>query len=170
MKTLQSKLEKIRAEIAALVDERDEVESAPVPREEVAAHIAAMIDAPNSGTLINGRIDLEPRPGGLLTGNFRSSGLSELLDRPGILRALFPSAIQEYLLRCYDAQLGDAKPGLPAPQRRKRLTEIAGEIFRLETDEEGVIEQLEAEGADILRRGDADPRAQLGLSARDTAA
>ena len=157
------KLDTLRAEIAVLVDERAEVETAPIPRDEAVANIAALIDAPYSETLHKGRIDLDPSPRGLVDGSFNSSSLLEMFERPGMIRALFPDAVSEYLLSIYDKELDGATPGLPVAKRRSRLAELDGQIYALETQEEAVIESLEADGVDIQRRPDADPRAALGL-------
>ena len=164
------KLDTLRDQITALVDERAEVENAPVPREEVVACIAALMDAPYSGTLHKGRIDLDPNPTGLCDGSFSSSGLLEMLERPGVLRALFPDALSKYLLSIYDKELDGATPGLPTAERRARLAELDAQIFKLETDEERTIEALEADGVDGQRRPDADPRAALDIGAPSEAA
>ena len=158
------KLATLRDQIAALVDERADLENAPIPRQEAEANIAALIDAPYSDTLHKGRIDLDPAPAGLLDGSFSSSSLLEMFERPGMFRALFPDAVSKYLLSIYDKEIGDRKPGLPMAERRQRLTELDGEIYALETQEEAVIELLEADGVDIQRRPDASAAAALGLA------
>ncbi len=169
MKTLQTKLDAIRGRIEKLVDEREEIEAAPIPRSEAEARIAAVVNALFSNTVIDPggpkeRVDLDPGPAGLLDGSFGAVGLMETLNRPGAIRAIFPDALKKYLIGIYDAALGDTKPGLPAAERRKRMADLDAEIFTLETEEEAVIEQLEAAGANILRRADASAIAQLGLS------
>lgn len=159
MKNLQIELDKIRAEIEALVNTRDEIEEAPIPRSECAAQIAAVFDA-----LPNDQL-LDPSPAGLSTGTFNQSELQMMLSRPALLVAAFSDQLTEYLLKTYDRQIADAKPGLGSLQRRKKLAEIAAEIFKLETTEEAICEQLEDAGGDVMRRGDANPIAQLGLDA-----
>ena len=146
------KLDSIRDKIAVLVDERAEVESAPIPRNETEANIAALIAAPYSGHLHKGRIDLDPSPRGLVDGSFNSSSLREMFERPGMFRALFPDAVCEYLLSVYDKEIGDRKPGLPMAERRQRLTELDGKLYELERAEEDVIEQLEDQGVDVIER------------------
>ncbi len=169
MKTLQTKLEKIRGEIEALNAEREDIELAPITRDEAVTKIATVINAPFSNTVIdpggpNARVDVDPAPSGLLDGSFSGVGLHEMLNRPGILQAVIPDALRAYLIELYDVALGDVKPGLPQIKRRARLAELDAEIFRLEVDEEGICEEIEAGGADILRRVDASAIAQLGLS------
>ena len=157
------KLATVRAQIEKLVDERDDIEGAAITRQEAEANIAALIGAPYLGNLHQGRIDLDPSPSGLLNGTFNSSSLLKMLERPGVLRAMFPDALAKYLLSIYDKKLGDRKPGLPAGERRKKLSELAAQIFQLEVDEESLIEEIESDGGDVLRRGDASPHAQLGF-------
>ena len=164
------KLDSIRDKIAALVDERDDIEGTPIPREEAKARIAALIAAPYSGTLHKTRIDLDPSPTGLVDGSFNSSSLLEMFERPGVLRALFPDALSKYLLSIYDKELDGVTPGLPTAERRARLAELDAQIFKLETDEERTIEALETDGVDVQRRPDADPRAALGIGAPSEAA
>ena len=157
------KLDGIRGQIERLVDERAEVESAPIPRNEAVANIAALIDAPYSETLHKGRIDLDPSPRGLVDGTFNSSSLLEMFERPGMFRALFPDAVSEYLLSIYDKELDGAPEGLAVGARRKKLSELDAQIFQLEVDEEAQIESLEADGVDVIRRPDASAAAALGL-------
>jgi len=164
MKSLQAKLEKIRSEIEALSAERDDIETAPLPRTEVEAKVDAALAAPWSDTI------LDPRPGNLARGEFDTFALKEMIERPALLIAAFPDALRAYILSLYDQDVDGAKVGLPTPQRRKKLAEIAAQVFELETQEEAVCEQLEALGGDVLRRGDASAAAQLGLGAPDTAA
>ena len=164
MKTLQTKLDAIRSEIEALAAERAQTEAAPISRTECEDLIAAVVDAPWSDQ------ELDPAPAGLLGGSFDSVELRRTVERPGAFRAIVPAALKTYLIALYDAALGDAKPGLPAAERRKRMVDLDAEIFRLEVDEEGICEELEAAGADVLRRGDASAAAQLGLDVRDAAA
>ena len=165
MKTLHDKLTKLRSEIEALSGERNTIESAPIPRGEVEAQIAAAIDAPWSDQIMS------PEPAGLLHGGFNGAELQHMLSRPALLVAVIPDAIKAYVIGLYDRDLGDAEPGLGALERRRRLAEIDAQVFELETQEETVCEQLEAAGADVQRRVGADPAAQLGLDdVRDTAA
>ena len=163
-KTPQEQLHQIRAKIEALVNERDEIEAAPIPRDEVEAQIAVVIDAQWSDQI------LSPEPSGVLHGGFNGAELQRMIARPALLVAVIPDAVKAYLMGLYDRDLGAAAPGLPALQRRRRLAELDAEIFALEVSEERQVEQLEAEGVDVIRRPDADPAAALGLGVRGEAA
>jgi len=151
------KLAQIRDQIAALVDQRDEVDDAAITREEAEARFDHLICRVKDDAIM-----------GLGPGSLRDGGsereFSEWLARPGFLCELFATEIKSALLARFDAAVGDGPAGLPAVERRKRLTELDGEIFGLERQEESVIELLEADGADIQRRPDADPAAALGLA------
>ncbi len=157
------KLAIIRDQIAALQDQRDETESAAIPREEAAARfdhlIAGVRDDWTHGSV----------PQGLADGSIVERTLAEWLGRPAAMCALFGDVIRDTLLKHYDDQTAGATPGLPMAERRQRLTELNGEIFGLERQEEELIEDLEAAGADIQRRPDADPRAALGLPGKAAA-
>ena len=158
MKTLQDELAEKRGEIETVSNEYEETESAPPPRDEAKARIAAVIGAP-----FNDQI-LSPEPAGLLNGSFNEAELRQMIERPALLLAVLPDALEAYLIGVYDAQLGDATPGLPRAERGKRLADLAAQKFKLEQEEEELIEQLEAQGADVRRRPAADPIAALGLA------
>lgn len=157
MKTPHNKLARFRAEIATLVNERENIAGAPIPRDEAAARIAAIIDAQFNDQVF------DPAPAGLSTGSFDAIEFRRMLERPGLLAAVIPAELKRYLLEKYDAELVDATPGLAAVERRARLDEIKAKIFRLEVEEEELIEQMEAEGTHMLRRPEASAIAQLGL-------
>ena len=161
-KTPQERLDAIRAKITALVDQRAEVADAPLERAEAEAHVDAVMRAVESHPILG------PSPAGVCDGSFNTAELEKLLGKPGFLIALFHDQIKEYLLGVFDAEAGDAT-GLPAAERRKKLSALDGEIYELEQAEEAVIEALEADGADIQRRVAADPRAALGLPGKAAA-
>lgn len=160
------KLDALRDQIADLQVQRDDVEAAPLTRDEASArfdHILARIqDDPITG---NG-------PAGLAGGSFNEDELLRWLAAPGFLCETFATEIKAGLLRRFDAEVGDAKSGIAAAERRARLADLDAEIFRFEQVEEELIEALEAAGGDIARRPDADARAALGLGieARKSAA
>ncbi len=172
------KLAQIRDKIASLIDERDAIEGAPVPRGEAEArldHVIARVreDWANGSLppdLTNGRVSerevaewlgrASPFNGVVVGGGGGSAALC----------AMFPDVIKATLLTAYDQQVGDNPQGLPAVERRKKLTALAAEIYALEVEEEHVIEALEEQGHDIARRPNADAFAALGLAPRGEAA
>ncbi len=52
---------------------------------------------------------------------------------------------------------------LSASERKKKLASLAARLSKLERDEENEIERLESNGHFVLRRGDANPYAVLGM-------
>lgn len=160
----QNKLAKIRDEIEALDAEIDETEGAPIPRVEAEARIAAVVDAPPNDQLLNSR------PGGLTDGSFGFAGFKQMLERPHVLAAVFPTELKAHLIGLYDATMSDQTPGLPAAERRQKLAELTSQKFKLEEDEEAIVEEFESQGADVQHRPGADPVAALGLPVRGRAA
>lgn len=53
--------------------------------------------------------------------------------------------------------------GITATERAAQIAEIEAQLLELERAEEALIEASEAAGLPIARRGDADPRAVLGV-------
>ena len=151
------KLSALRDQITALAAERAEVADAPLDRAEAEAHVAEVLKAVQIHPILG------PSPAGLRDGSFGTIEMEKLLGKPGFLIALFHDQIKTYLLGIFDAEAG-AATGLPMSERRKKLTELDGQIYGLEQIEEALIETLEAAGADIARRPDADPAAALGLA------
>jgi hypothetical protein len=148
------KLSTLRDQITALVDQREEDADAPLDRAEIEAHIGAVLKAVEDHPILG------PSPAGLRDGSFGGAELEKLLGKPGLLIALLREPLKAYLLGVFDAEAGDST-GLPSGERRKRLTELDGEIFGLERQEEELIELLEDQGHDIVRRVAADPAAAL---------
>ena len=156
MSATQKQLDGIRAKIAALVDERDEIADAAITRDEAARRFEHLIARVKDDAIM-----------GLGPGSLRDGGtereFAEWLRRPGFLCEVFGDSIKAALLARFDALVDDAPEGLAVGERRKRLTELDGKLYELERAEEDVIEQLEDQGVDVQRRPDADPRAALGL-------
>ncbi len=149
------KLATLRAEITTLLDQRADLEDAAITHDEAKArfeHLIARVQADS----IKGM-----GPGSLREGGSERE-FAEWLARPGFLCEVFASEIKKALLKRFDAESGETT-GLPAGERRKKLAELGAKIYELECAEEVLIEALEADGADIARRPDADPNAQLGL-------
>ena len=164
MKKLTDQLAKIRGEIEALNTERAEVETAPISRSECEARIAAIFDG-----LPNDQL-LDPAPAGLANGSFDQAELEHMLSMPGLLVAAFSDQITQYLLKVYDRQTTGAEPGLPLAERRAKLKDLDAEIHALEVSEEGICEEIEAGGGDVVRRPDASAAIALGFDAPSEAA
>jgi hypothetical protein len=81
-----------------------------------------------------------------------------------VLCAIAGDGMRAVLRDAIGAYLAPHPPGLPLAERELRAAEIDEEIFALEWEEERLIEQAEEAGMEIEGRGDADPRAILGLA------
>ena len=157
------KLTALRDQIAALVDERDDLKDAPLARDEGAARIDAVLNAIQTDPIHGSS------PAGLSNGSFDITEALKMLDKPASLIELLREPLKAYLLGVFDAAAGETT-GLPAVERRAKLKELNAEIFGLERAEEELIEALEEQGHDIPRRPAADPRAALSLGAPSEAA
>ena len=157
MSATQKQLDTLRAKISVLVDERDQVTDAAITRKEAEARFDQLIARVQDDAIMG------LGPGGLREGGTERE-FAEWLARPGFLCEVFSTEIKAALLARFDAAVGDGPAGLPVAERRKRLAELDGEIYRLEQAEEAVIELLEEQGHDIARRPDAHAHAALGLA------
>ena len=157
-------VEGIREAIRQLEAERAAVANAPVPigeaREAVEqtvdrlaaaaqyASVPVVLAAAERGQV--GHVDLHARDVGSTFGFFAD-----------ILRP----ALRDCLVAAVEAHYRDLAPGLPADERAQRLAELDHQLLELSRHEESMITELSTLGLDVSRRGDADPRAVLGLAA-----
>jgi hypothetical protein len=82
-------------------------------------------------------------------------GLLSFVLGPDALLAAFTRELEQ------EAERSDAVTPL---EREKRLGELSAQLFGLEQLEEGLVLRAQADGSDVLRRADADPRVVLGLT------
>lgn len=160
-KTDAKRLEEIRDAIAKLADEAADLERRPVSRDEAVAALDHWIalQASNFDPVITNLINKgeawtqlgEVRPGGAL-------------DFTSALCALAGDRVREDLIGRIDAALADAAP-MGAEERNTRRQEIDREKLTLEREEETIVQRFRDAGQHVERRGDADPRAVLGLNA-----
>jgi hypothetical protein len=75
-----------------------------------------------------------------------------------------PDALLTRLEAEIDAQCEPKEPAMSAAEQSKRAAELAEQLLELERQEKTLIDAALAEGVDIMRRADADPRAVLGVS------
>jgi hypothetical protein len=67
------------------------------------------------------------------------------------------------LVQRLDRVLATIPEGVPSADRSRRLADLDAQLFEAELAEERVVMALEATGATVRRRPDADPRAVLAL-------
>jgi hypothetical protein len=80
---------------------------------------------------------------------------------PMFARLLGPRALADALW----CDLADTPDGPTAAERAKGIAALEAEIFALELEDEALVLASEAAGAPMARRGDADPRAVIGIDA-----
>jgi hypothetical protein len=75
--------------------------------------------------------------------------------------------LPEQVLAALQEMIGEQSPNaMPAAERDKRIARITQRLFELELQEESLILKAHGDGIDVMRRGDADPRAVLGVIVR----
>jgi hypothetical protein len=81
----------------------------------------------------------------------------------GLIAWLFRDRLAEMIEREID-ELADDKHALDPQQRTERERDLVAQVLETERLEEAMIEAAAADGLEIGRRPDADPRAVLQLS------
>ena len=151
-------LEAIRATIASKVDELAAVTRIPCTPDEALEKVRSVLDFAAARVPLDvgrflgaapvradARLFLPPRSD--LRPEVHSEQLLAVLCRPRV-EQLFEAAISEAL---------EGLETISALDRVSRIAELQAELHALEVEEERLIVELEAQGADVLRRGDADP-------------
>lgn len=155
-------VEGVRAIIRELEAERAAIANAPVPLAEAVEAVEQTIDrlaanaqyntvdsvlaAAQRGQLTS--VDLHSHPGA----NF------------GFLVQCMRSPFRSALVAKLEEEYRDLAVGLPADARAEKLAALDRELLELSRQEEALITELAGLGLSVDRRGDADPRAVLGLS------
>jgi hypothetical protein len=162
----------VREQIATAKRERAEVVSAPLPEAEALAKLDDELDrlagqALEATTGVRGLVRDQPARLALFSTDVGPATtpdalrtIARLLVFVGRapLRAALAEAVRAEIAAC-------GGPGLPAAQRTQQLAALDDQVLELELSEEQLVEQLEASGAGVARRPDADPRAVLGWPA-----
>jgi hypothetical protein len=158
---------KIRAQNRAVRDERERVDRALHPREEVVAQLRRRIlekgaawDVPTGVLLGNDTMEL---PLALPVHRGHGEGLSREQQFESMIAAVMGDQLEAALVARLEPLYEGAGLVLGADERAARLAELDRKLWDLECDEEAAIRDAEARGLILPRRGDADPRAVLGL-------
>lgn len=109
--------------------------------------IAHLVAGVAFGGGLDGLLKIRSRPGG------------EIDLGPVLAQMLGAEEMSARLCRHLDL----SEDGLSAADCRLRLAELDAEIWALEVRDEAMVLDSEAAGAPIARRGDADPRAVVGI-------
>lgn len=169
---------KVRASIDGLREDIDTVKRAPLPRrvlkELARAEVARLAEGgePNltdflrngrsigwPHDLVMGKSAVATDKGGIMVGSSTLSLPSSL----AMMALVAGDALIAYLDRQIDARVDDSV-ALDAKARVAREREIVAKILAFERREEALIDLAAAQGIEIMRREDADPRAVLGLA------
>lgn len=162
-KTSADRLAEVRDRIADLEHERDQLNKAPCTRDEALTALDSWIAGRaaefEKDTGVNGLLRGDPN----VQLHVVSFGSGEKSWTPALC-ALMPDAVRSHFAGRIDAALADKTPMTPA-QRQQRKADIDGELYELNAEEERLVQIMHGNGEGVTRRGDADPRAVLGLDA-----
>lgn len=161
----------LRARIATLAVEYEQVERAPMPAGTIKARALAFIDhlaAQGAPTIFTGSGTTDPLD---LDFHLQLAGLGPVHGSVADCKlvpnsTLFLAWTLRDVLKQRAAELIDATPiegAVEEAARDERLRTLAAEKLAVERMEEAMIERAAATGMSIPRRGDADPRAVLGV-------
>lgn len=148
-------LQELRMRRLRLLDERDELASRPVPKDEALAALDRDIDELVAIAMRETNVRSLTRAEAPAWTIPQNGVLMGLLI--GASRATFRDQLATMLEPAYS---NGAKP-ISADEREANLRRIDDELLDLELAEESAIRAAEAAGLSVLRRADADPRAVL---------
>jgi hypothetical protein len=163
----------IRQTITALRADLGETASAPLPSGLVKARLRSEITAlaergkPFVAPCIEAGRPLvfrsNPAPVSVASANGGALGTATVDDSVGLVCWLFRDVLVAKVEAEVDAAADD-KHAMTPEQRVQRERDLAGQILAAERLEEAAIEAAAADGIELQRRGDADPRAMLQLA------
>lgn len=153
-----------RAQIAELQRERASVADAALSEAETKNAILAQAEqlAAAGEERIAHHVRRVAHGGTFTDGFVLQTGRTGLVDVGPLLASLIgPARFAEAL----GHHLEGVAFGLPRAERASRVAELDAQLLALEIAEERVIERIEAAGASVARRGDANPAAVLSVPA-----
>lgn len=156
MSTMQ-KVMKLREDIAASKVKRDAAAIAPLSRAELTAAMSRQLEIAGAVAerAMAHRVGAADYDDGLLAARVTGDGRVDLL--PPMVALFGAEAVQAMLARFVER----APDGPSVADRAARLSALEAELTELEVAEEKAIRALESQGVEVIRRGDADPRAVL---------
>lgn len=166
-KSIADRVDAIRIDVSTLQCERRFLQSQRQSREELRESVRALIghwrrkgEAAIARELQRAATGFAPEPltvKGNAAVTIAPGNAPFSVDVGPLLLALFPEYVERRLFALMDA----VPEGMDSAARRARLAEIDGELDRLESEEEALIEQSEIMGSPIDRRADARPEIVL---------
>lgn len=162
-------LEKIRADIAQLAQDRGQVEKLHASRDVAEARLHAEFD--HYRRRYGGFRQKIVAPEGDAVGVFgRIVGFGseygapkEVFEvNPGLMLDLFYDAAIVHAGKCLDDYYRSAGPGISAAERTKKLEQIDDAVIDLQEREEALLRSAQEMGVTVARRRDASPSAIIG--------
>jgi len=155
--TVVAAVEAVRAQIANMQREIAAVRALPMRRaselEAIRAHLARLAQRS------------PPKVGFDARGNATVRWIEDMATMDGVLGLLAFVLGPEPLSAAFARDLAPEGAGAVSPlEREARLAELSASLLALERCEEQLIVRAADEGVELLRRGDADPRAVLNVA------
>jgi hypothetical protein len=159
--TLAETVEETRSQINTLKQHIRAVQTTPLPKADLKASAALLVQqlAQRSRPKVSAGRD------GIAVAftDPHADTIAHHHDIANMLAWLDPDALTRALEREIDAMPEQQQP-MPKAEQENRVAELAANLLELERAEESLIDAALAEGVDIMRRADADPRAVLGIA------
>ena len=161
---LTAAIVRVRAAIVACKTELTRIKQAPPCVDEARASIVAEVNR-----LANlGKPQLRVTDGGTITIHFLDQQQyaapgSALAAPSGSASAMLCWLFGDKIIAHATANLDQLEGGLSAADRKRQTADLEAELFRLETDEESLVQQALDAGMEAHRRTHASPFALLGL-------
>ena len=154
----------VRADIASLQAERDAILSAPLAHETIRAAVLATLTraAADYGATLSRMLRFPDRGEGIRLHAPLKNSPATMADLTGLLAAVFgPDALAAAL----DRHVVALSDGPTEADRAQQLAAIAEDLAAAEEIEEALVQEAEAAGVPVARRGDARP--EIVLRVRD---
>ena len=154
---VRKQLDELHQAISDTKQEIDWIQSSPPPRDETLLRLATSIDAEATrffSGATNGELIHEGRIGEFLR-SATDSHSNHML--PGFFCWLLGDELKARVAAAFGGDGLDFEEGPPTTERPELIAAAQQRLLALEREEEGLIEQAEAAGFEIIRRADADP-------------
>jgi hypothetical protein len=148
-------IERVRADVASTAQLLYSTQTAPPPAADIKRKIRAQVKA-----VADGAPALIVGPDGVRQWPTTTVGSRPAPDAFALLAMMFP----DQLAALAEGRVVEAENAIGDRERAAAVKKLSDRLLALQRDEEAIIRASEERGQDIARRGDADPRAVLGIS------
>ena len=160
-----ARVRKAREQIAQITDQLTDLDTAPLPPEDIERRVDAWLAQQADGGISHNLAHEFAGPGrncstrlpGFDLGGKDGPQFNLANEVAKIMAVVMPDQFRAGLLRIVTEQMGDREPGPPLADRPKIKSDLEAEREKFERVEEGEIEKLEADGWLVHRRPDARP-------------